>query len=122
MWLGRAPYPDRSDVDGASVDGLSLVVACGYGAVLAELVDAAFDGITVLVDLAVEGGWPVAPGAKLGAVGGLVLLDRNHRLDATFTQIRRGWLWTSRPCRPSHGRGVCGAVPRCRGGGFEWRP
>jgi transposase len=64
MDLGRVPWisdwvaepdTDRGDVDGALVDAFALVVTGGDGAELAELVEAAFHGVALLVGFAVGG-------------------------------------------------------------------
>ena len=48
------PDADRSDVDGALVDAFSLVVAGSDGTVLAQLVDAALNGVAFLIGIAVK--------------------------------------------------------------------
>ena len=57
------PDPDRCDVDCSAVDEVALVVPGGDGAVLAEPVEGAFDGVALLVGLGVERGRAAALGA-----------------------------------------------------------
>jgi hypothetical protein len=52
-----------------------------------ESVDAALHGVTLLVDLRVEGRWPAALGPFLAPVGVLVGLGRDARLDPTPVQV-----------------------------------
>ncbi|GAA3263587.1 hypothetical protein GCM10020216_106500 [Nonomuraea helvata] len=54
------PDADRGDVENALVNALALVEAGGHGATLAEIVDAALDGVALLVAVSVEGWWPSA--------------------------------------------------------------
>jgi hypothetical protein len=68
-------------VDGGGVADGELVVPGGEAAVVFEVVEAALDGVPVLVGLGVEGRWPSAVGAAAGAVGGLVGGDRDGRSD-----------------------------------------
>jgi hypothetical protein len=60
-WLrneGPEPSADGGDVEGGLVADGEFVVAGGDGAVALELVDAALDGVPLLVGLPVEDGWP----------------------------------------------------------------
>jgi hypothetical protein len=63
------PDEDACDVESGEVDGCGLVVSGGEAA---PVFDASFDGVALLVGLAVEGGWSAAPAAAPPAVGGLV--------------------------------------------------
>jgi len=86
---GGVPEPDSDggDVDGPSVDEVSLVVAGRHSAVAAEFVDGPFDGVAVLVDFGVE----LGRAAALGAFGeaAFALVDRlgDGRLDAVLSQV-----------------------------------
>jgi hypothetical protein len=71
---------------GFVADG-EFVVPGGDGAVAFEPVDAALDGVALLVDLPVEGGWSAALGAQLAAVGVLVGLARDGRPDPAPAQV-----------------------------------
>ena len=57
---GSEPFTDGSDLEGGLVADSELVVPGGDGAVALEPADAAFDGVALLVLLAVEGGRPAA--------------------------------------------------------------
>jgi hypothetical protein len=74
-------------VDGGFVADGELVEAGGDGTVAFEPVDAAFDGMPLLVDLAVEGGWPAAVPAPVLAVGDPVGLFGDGALDAALAQV-----------------------------------
>jgi hypothetical protein len=54
---------------------------------LLELVDAAFDGVALLVGLAVEGSWPAAAAALAESVAALVSWDRDDGTDGAFAQV-----------------------------------
>lgn len=81
------PLVDGGDVEGGFVSGGELVVAGGHGSVVFELVDAAFDGVTLSVEGGVEAGWPAAFGAFGAAVGVLVGFAGDGGLDATAAQV-----------------------------------
>src|SRR5437763_11582747 len=94
MLLGRVsevsfqaaePDVDRGDVDGGFVAHGQLVESGGHGAVLLEQVDAALDGVALLVRFLVEGGRSAALGTALAPVGGLVVLDRDDAPDPAPT-------------------------------------
>lgn len=80
---GAEPDVDGSDVDGGHVADGEFVVSGGYGTVLFELVDAAFDSVTLLVGLGIEPWWPTASGSSSTPVGELVGGNGNRGFDAT---------------------------------------
>ena len=98
------PDPDRGDVDGALVDVFAFVVAGGYGAGAAQLVDRPLDDVALLVGLGVEGRGPPAPAAFGGPVRELVTGLGDGGLDASLARIGRGSWSRSTPCRPAPGR------------------
>jgi hypothetical protein len=59
----------------------------GQAAPLLELVDAAFDGVALLVGVAVESWWPAASAALAKSVTALVRWDGDDRPDAAFAQV-----------------------------------
>lgn len=84
-----------------------LVVAGGDAAPRLQFVDQALDGVAVLVELGVVSEGPAAPAPLLLPVGGLVLLLRDDRLDATFVQV--GTVASGgTPCLRRPRRAVCG--------------
>jgi hypothetical protein len=72
---------DAGDVDGGGVADGELVVAGGEPAVVFEVVEAALDGVAVLVGLGVERRWSPAAGSASSSVAGLVGRDRDGRRD-----------------------------------------
>jgi hypothetical protein len=80
------PFVDGGDVDGGLVADGELVVAGGEGAVAFEPVDAAFDGVPLLVDLSVEGGRAAAVSASPLAVGDTITLLGDGGFDAAAAQ------------------------------------
>jgi hypothetical protein len=56
MWQGAQPDPGGHDVDNALANAVALVASRGYGAVLAQLVEAPLDGVTVSAALSIESG------------------------------------------------------------------
>ena len=87
----RARPDDRRGEENAAEKANSvLVVARGYAAPLLEPVEAALDGVALLVDCGVEGGW-AATGRALGlAPGDLVVTLGDRVLDPTTAQRRAG--------------------------------
>src|SRR3954454_15660589 len=81
------PDPDRGEVDGSAECVVAFVVAGGYRSVGFELVDGAFDDVALLVDLAVEPGWPPACAASSQPVVLLVGGFGDGGLDLTFPQV-----------------------------------
>jgi hypothetical protein len=81
------PDLDGGDVDGSQVHELAFVVPGSHGAELFELVDRAFDGVSLPVTLGFEAGWPAVGRAAFTAVGLLVGLLRDGGLDATAAQV-----------------------------------
>jgi hypothetical protein len=73
-------------VDGGLVADGELVIAGGDGPVAFEPVDAAFDGVTLLVDVAVERGWPATAPASPLAVGDAVALFGDGAFDTALAQ------------------------------------
>jgi hypothetical protein len=73
---------DDGDVYGRGVADGEFVVAGGEAAVAFERVDAAFDGVPVLVGFRIERGWSAATAASSLAVRGMVDRDRDGRADA----------------------------------------
>ena len=65
----------------------SLVVSGGDASPCFELVDQAFDGVPLLVEIGVVADGSATSGALLLPVGGLVLLLRDDRLDTAFAQV-----------------------------------
>jgi hypothetical protein len=57
---GSEPFADGGDVEGCFVADGEFVVAGGDSAVAFELVDAALDGVALLVGFPVEGGGPAS--------------------------------------------------------------
>ena len=96
MGFGVAAQPqiDGGDVEGAGVDVEPFVGAQRHRAGAFELVDHALDAVERLVRLCVEDRWAPTGPASVGAVAGLVVLDRDGRSDATDAQVgadaRRG--------------------------------
>ncbi len=74
-------------MESGEVDGGGLLVAGGDVPPLFEAVDAAFDGVALLVGLTVEGGWPAAVAAASLAAGLLVGRDRDRRPDPAASQV-----------------------------------
>jgi hypothetical protein len=81
------PFVDGSDVDGGFVADGQLVIPGGDGPVAFEAVDAAFNGVALLVQLGVEGGWPAARAALVPAVAGLVGFLRDGAPDSAPPQV-----------------------------------
>lgn len=77
---------DAGDLDCGGVAHGELVVAGGETAVVFEVVDAAFDGVSVAVGEGVERWWSSSSGASGSSVAGLVGLDRDGRADAVRAQ------------------------------------
>lgn len=69
------------------VDGGGLVVACGEAAPLLEFVDAALDGVPLLVGGLVEGGWAASGTAPSPAVRDLVGRLRDDCPDPAVAQV-----------------------------------
>jgi len=105
-WVSE-PDPDRGDVDGCEVDDLALVVAGGHGAGAAELVDGAFDDVSLLVDLGIEVGWAPAVAASGSSVRGLVagLGDGGRIRRRRWARIRREEYALSASTRSGRRRG-----------------
>jgi hypothetical protein len=78
---GAPAAADDGDVQGRGEADGELVVAGGEAAVVFLDVDAALDGLPVLLPLGVERGWPPAARAAAGAVLGVVGGGRDRRLD-----------------------------------------
>src|SRR3954464_7316215 len=78
---------DVGDLDGGVVADGELVVSGGEGAVLFVPVDAALDGMPLLVVVSVERRWPTSGRALRAAVGQLVGFVRNGRRDAASAQV-----------------------------------
>src|SRR5207244_6788752 len=99
---------DRRDVDRGFVADSELVVAGGHGTVAFEPVDAAFDGVTLLVVLRAEC-WRAAAGAALVlAVADLVSLFRDRARYLAAAQVgavgaRAVGLVSQHPVRPGAG-------------------
>ncbi len=74
-------------MDGGFVADGQLVEAGGHGAVALEPVDAALHGMTLLINVRVEGRWPASLGSLRSSVGVLVGLARDGRGDATSPQV-----------------------------------
>ena len=72
---------DDGDVDGGGEADGELVVASGEPAVVFEDVDAALDGVPVLVPVGFEGWRASAESAAVAAVSGLVGRYRDGRAD-----------------------------------------
>lgn len=64
-----------------------LVGLCGKAASLLESVDAAFDGVPLLVDLSAKARWAAASVASPQAVADLVGRLRDDRTDAPASQV-----------------------------------
>jgi hypothetical protein len=77
---------DAGDVDGCGEADGELVVAGGESAVVFEDVEAALDGVPVLVGVGVEGRWSAAAGAAPSAVADLVGRYGDGRGDPVGTQ------------------------------------
>ncbi|GAB3821877.1 hypothetical protein GCM10028820_31350 [Tessaracoccus terricola] len=73
-------------MDGGCVADGEFVVAGGEAAVVFELVDAAFDGVAVLVEVCVEGGCSSTFGTAAFPVGDLVFRGGDGCADPVFTQ------------------------------------
>lgn len=71
----------------ARVTDGEFVIAGRDGAVLIELVDATFDGVTLLVDLGIERVGPTTGSSSPSAVGELVGRDGDGRFDASPPQV-----------------------------------
>src|SRR5688572_30015454 len=87
--VGGMPEPDldRGDVDRALEDELALIGAHRDCPEVLELVDRPFDGVALLVGLAVEHWWP-STGRALGEAGLLLIgLLRDRRLDPASPQV-----------------------------------
>src|SRR5688500_3378345 len=81
------PDLDRGDVDGALEDELALIGAHRDCPEVLELVYRPFDGVALLVGLAVEHWWP-STGRALGEAGLLLIgLLRYRRLDPASPQV-----------------------------------
>lgn len=78
---------DRCDLDDGEIPHCELAVAGAHRPELLELVDAAFDGMPLPVDDAVEDWWSHTIGAAVAAVGELIGRDRNIGPDPTFAQV-----------------------------------
>ena len=88
QWDGVAePDPDRGEVDRSAECVVALVVAGGHRPVGLELVDAALHDVALLVDLAVEPGWPPALGAQPASVLLLVRGFGDGGLDPASAQV-----------------------------------
>src|SRR4051794_3994138 len=84
------PDLDRGDVDGALEDELAFVGAHRDCPEVLELVDRPFDGVALLVGLAVKHWWP-STGRALGEAGLLLIgLLRDRRLDPASPQVKAG--------------------------------
>ena len=96
------------------VDAFPLVVASGHSPVLLELGKAPLGAVAVLVLGAVEGGRAAAGAAAAAAVGFLVFLDRDDRLDAALAQagaVGRGGVRLIRERRAGPGARTALASP-----------
>jgi len=74
-------------VESGLEDGGGLLVAGGQATPVLQAVDAAFDGVALLVGLAVEGGRAASEPAFALAVGDLVGGLRDHRPDSAPAQV-----------------------------------
>jgi len=81
------PDPDRGDVDGSAPDEVAFVVAGGEGAVLAELAEGTLDGVALLINVGVEGGWAAARAPAAEPVAGLICGFGDGGLDAALAQV-----------------------------------
>ena len=72
---------DAGDVDGGGVADDELVVSGGEPAVVFEVVEAALDGVSVLVPCGIEGWRSAAGGAASSLVSGLVGWHGDGRRD-----------------------------------------
>src|SRR4051812_4514824 len=81
------PFVDRCDGDSGFVAHGEFVVPGGDGSVAFEPVDAAFDGVTLLVDLLVERWSATALPAPFLAVADLVCFLRDGAPNAPFPQV-----------------------------------
>ena len=96
------------------VDAFPLVVAGGHSPVLLELGKAPLGAVAVLVLGAVEGGRAAAGAAAAAAVGFLVFLDRDDRVDAALAQagaVGRGGVRLIRERRAGPGARTALASP-----------
>src|SRR4051794_15933823 len=84
---GRAARFGWRRCDGASVHVVALVVAGGHGPGVPELVDSPFNGVALPVADLVEYWWPSTPAALADSGVGLVIFDRDHRLDAPQREV-----------------------------------
>src|SRR5205823_6654530 len=84
------PDLDRCDVDGALEDELAFVGAHRDTAEVLELVDRPFDGVALLVELAVERRWPATRRASGEAGLLLIALLGNRCLDPASPQVNAG--------------------------------
>ena len=113
---GAEALVDRGDVDGGLVADGELVVAGGDGAVAFEPVDAAFDGVALLVAFRVERGRTAAT-ARCSCGCGSGRPARGWWRRSPAAAGRRGWPPIRRPCRPGPGRAGAGAGPAQPGHG-----
>lgn len=89
MFLGSCAEPDHEgcEDDGSEVDVGAFLVACGDGAEALESVDGAFDGVALLVLLAVESGGPAASGSSVLSVPLLVETLGDGVPDSASSQV-----------------------------------
>lgn len=74
-------------MESGQVDGGGLLVAGRDAPPLLQAVDAPFDGVALLVSLAVEGWWPAASAASAEPVSALVCGDGDHGPDAALAKL-----------------------------------
>lgn len=87
MVVSARSQTDRGDLYGGFVAHGEFVVSRCDGALLFEQVDAALDGVALLVELGGERGWAATGPSLRRSVCLLVALDRDGRPDATATQV-----------------------------------
>ena len=84
------PDIDSCDLDSSQVANGEFVVAGRYGMVLFELVDTAFDSMTLLVDLGIERIRPTTTGSPPSSVGELTGRHGDGRFDSSPPQVGAG--------------------------------